>query len=34
VALPAIGELLDVLRWLNPDDDPRIIMGTASAVVS
>jgi L,D-peptidoglycan transpeptidase YkuD (ErfK/YbiS/YcfS/YnhG family) len=34
VALPAIGELLDVLRWLNPDDDPRIIMGTESAVVS
>jgi L,D-peptidoglycan transpeptidase YkuD (ErfK/YbiS/YcfS/YnhG family) len=34
VALPEISELLAVLRWLNPADNPRIIMGTASAVVS
>jgi L,D-peptidoglycan transpeptidase YkuD (ErfK/YbiS/YcfS/YnhG family) len=34
VALPEISELLAVLKWLNPDDDPRIIMGTESAVVS
>jgi L,D-peptidoglycan transpeptidase YkuD (ErfK/YbiS/YcfS/YnhG family) len=32
VALPDTNELLAVLRWLNPADDPRIIMGTASAV--
>ncbi len=34
VALPDVGELVEVLRWLNPSDDPRIIMGTESAVVS
>lgn len=34
VALPSIGELIDVLKWLNPADAPRIIMGTASSVVS
>jgi L,D-peptidoglycan transpeptidase YkuD (ErfK/YbiS/YcfS/YnhG family) len=34
VALPYISELLAVLKWLNPADDPRIIMGTESAVVS
>ncbi len=34
VALPDIGELVQVLQWLNPADDPRIIMGTESAVVS
>jgi L,D-peptidoglycan transpeptidase YkuD (ErfK/YbiS/YcfS/YnhG family) len=33
VALP-VDELLPVLRWLNPHDSPRIIMGTESAVVS
>jgi L,D-peptidoglycan transpeptidase YkuD (ErfK/YbiS/YcfS/YnhG family) len=32
VALPYTSELLAVLQWLNPADDPRIIMGTASAV--
>jgi L,D-peptidoglycan transpeptidase YkuD (ErfK/YbiS/YcfS/YnhG family) len=34
VALPEIDELLDVLRWLNPADAPRMIMGTASAEIS
>ena len=34
VALPSIGELVEVLRWLDPGDGPRIIMGTESAVVS
>ena len=33
VALPE-EELLPVLKWLNPADSPRIIMGTESAVVS
>jgi len=33
VALPSVSELLTVLRWLDPADSPRIIMGTASAVV-
>ena len=27
-------DLLEVLKWLNPADSPRIIMGTESAVVS
>jgi len=34
VALPSVSELIAVLRWLNPADSPRIIMGTESAVVS
>ncbi len=34
VALPSTVELLEVLRWLNPGDNPRIIMGTESGVVS
>jgi L,D-peptidoglycan transpeptidase YkuD (ErfK/YbiS/YcfS/YnhG family) len=34
VALPDVGELVSVLKWLDPADDPRIIMGTESAVVS
>ncbi len=34
VALPYLSELVQVLQWLNPADDPRIIMGTESAVVS
>lgn len=34
VAMPTIDELLAILRWLNPADSPRIIMGTASAVES
>jgi L,D-peptidoglycan transpeptidase YkuD (ErfK/YbiS/YcfS/YnhG family) len=34
VALPEVSELTDVLRWLEPADNPRIIMGTASAVES
>lgn len=33
VSLPT-PELLAVLRWLEPDDDPRIIMGTAAAITS
>ena len=33
VSLP-VGELLSVLRWLNPAAQPRIIMGTASTVTS
>jgi L,D-peptidoglycan transpeptidase YkuD (ErfK/YbiS/YcfS/YnhG family) len=31
VSLPT-GQLLDVLRWLDPAQGPRIIMGTESAV--
>jgi L,D-peptidoglycan transpeptidase YkuD (ErfK/YbiS/YcfS/YnhG family) len=34
VALPSFSELTAVLRWLQPGDDPRIIMGTASALES
>jgi L,D-peptidoglycan transpeptidase YkuD (ErfK/YbiS/YcfS/YnhG family) len=31
VALPT-SELLDVLRWLSPDQQPRIVMGTEAAI--
>jgi L,D-peptidoglycan transpeptidase YkuD (ErfK/YbiS/YcfS/YnhG family) len=34
VALPYVSELVPLLKWLDPADDPRIIMGTESAVVS
>ena len=33
VSLP-VGELLSVLRWLDPAQAPRIVMGTASAITS
>jgi L,D-peptidoglycan transpeptidase YkuD (ErfK/YbiS/YcfS/YnhG family) len=32
VSLP-VGELLDVLRWLQPAQQPRIIMGTEATVI-
>ncbi len=33
VSLP-MSELLAVLRWLDPDDQPRIIMGTIATITS
>lgn len=33
VSLPA-PELLSVLRWLQPESDPRIVMGTAATITS
>jgi L,D-peptidoglycan transpeptidase YkuD (ErfK/YbiS/YcfS/YnhG family) len=33
VSLPA-GQLLDVLRWLDPSRQPRIVMGTTAGVTS
>ena len=33
VSLP-MSQLLQVLQWLDPSQDPRIVMGTATAVMS